>query len=226
MDNASLLAKVIHEAPRLLELLSPDPQQPLLAVSAGCLLPLLGTNSHLRQAVHSLVTGLYLQRHSDVLVFAKCSWQNLQKLSLINCASNLVQLTQAHLPLLTSLNLSENLLSTVSIAYLTRAHWPLLQSLCFNKSQMDAAGFRLPSNNNWPDLRLLFLQHVTVYNGELLSHRDPGWPKLQTMSLTGTELGMGAIRWLSSIHCPQLQRLQLGSTGLTSEGFNLLMQTK
>lgn len=120
MDNASSLAKVIHEAPRLLELLSPDPQQPLLAVSAGCLLPLLGTNSHLRQAVHSLVTGLYLQRHSDVPVFAKCSWQNLQKLSLINCASNMVQLAQAHLPLLTSLNLSENLLSTVSIAYLTR----------------------------------------------------------------------------------------------------------
>ena len=225
MDNASSLAKVIHEAPWLLELLSPDPQQPLLAVTAGCLLPLLCTNSHLRQAVHSLVTGAYLQHHSDVPVLAKCSWQNLRKLSLINCARDVLHLAQAHLPLLTSLDLSENSFSTVSIAYLTRAHWPLLQFLCFNKSQMDAAGFRLLSNNNWPDLRFLLLQHVTVYNGELLSHEDPGWPNLQTMSLTGTELGMGAIRWLSSIHCPQLQRLLLGSTGLTSEGFNLLMQT-
>ena len=224
MDNAFSLAKVLHEAPRLLELLSPDPEQALLAVSSGCLLPLLCTNSQLRQAVHSLVTGIYLQHDSDVPVFAKCSWQNLQKLSLVNCAGYTSQLAQAHLPLLTSLNLSKNAFSTVSIVYLMRAHWPLLQSLCFDKSHMDAAGFRLLSNNNWPDLRHLLLQHVTAYNGELLSYGDPGWPKLQTISLTGTEIGMGAIRWLSSIHCPQLQRLQIGSTGLTSGAFNLLMQ--
>ena len=225
MDNASSLARVIHEAPRLLELLSPDPQQPRLAVSAGCLLPLLGTNSQLRQSVHSLVTGILLRRDSDVPVLAKCSWQNLQKLSLINCASDILQLAQAHLPLLTSLDLSENALSIVSIAYLTKAHWPLLQTLCLNKSRVDAAGFRLLSNNNWPDLRHLLMRYVTVYNGDLLSHGDPGWRKLQTISLTGTKFGIGAIRWLTSIHCPQLQRLQINSTGLTSEGFNLLMQT-
>ena len=225
MDNASSLAKVIHEAPRLLELLSPDPEQPLLAVSSGRLLPLLCTNSQLRQAVHSLVTGVYLQYCSDVSVFAKCSWQNLQKLSLIRCAGMCyLQLAQAHLPLLTSLDLSKNAFSTVSIAYLTRAHWPLLQLLRFDKSRMDAAGFRLLSNNKWPDLRHLHLQHITAYNGELSPYGDPGWPKLQNISLTGTELGMGAIRWLSSIHCPQLQCLLIDSTGLTSAAFNLLMQ--
>lgn len=226
MDNAYSLAKVLHEAPRLLELLSPDPRQPQLALSTGHLLPLMCTNSLLRQAVHSLVTGVHLQQRSDIVVLVKCHWQSLQTLSLIRIsldASDILQLARAHLPVLTSLDLSRNSLSSASIAYLTRAHWPLLQTLCFSETSMDAAGFRLLSNNNWPDLRCLLLQHVTVYNGELLSHGDPGWPKLKTLSLTGTRLGIGAIRW-SSIHCPQLLNLQLGSTSLTSELFNLLMQ--
>lgn len=227
MDNAYSLAKVLHEAPRLLELLSPDPRQPQLALSTGQLLPLMCTNSHLRQAVHSLVTGVHLQHRSDMLVLVKCQWQNLQSLSLIRIgsdASDILQLARAHLPVLTNLDLSENRLSCASIAYLTRAHWPLLQSLCFSDTSMDAAGFRLLSNNSWPDLRCLVLEHITVYNGELLSYGDPGWPKLQKISLTGTKLGMGAIRWLSSMNCPQLLNLQLASTGLTSELFNLLMQ--
>lgn len=198
--------------PRLSELLACDSCQPQSAASSGCMLSLLSTNGCLRHTVLPLVTEVQLLHKSDISVLAECNWQQLQKLNLSGIRLDrhcYVQLAQADLPLLTSLDLTRSHRFAACVDAWNEANWPLLASLSISDTCMTKAALRLLLRNR-PALRHLLLQHVDFFSD---NHKQdmvqPSCPQLQTLSLTGSRMDSDMISWLSSMHCSQLQTLQL-----------------
>ena len=205
-QGCTSLADVLHEAPRILQLVSPDDKKALLAVCKA-----------IRQLVHAFASSITL-REDDSL-------QNLLNTAvgphLHQLALRGIQLTATAVPglastpwfALTHLTLCNCGLNGATISKLAAGHWPALQHLSLCNNQLNTAAVAAMANSNWPLLRHLDLSSNRLTARSISKLTQLRWSNVETLDLINNPyLESNAIRKLSSGAWPRLRALAVSGT--------------
>ena len=201
------LTDILHEAPRVLQLVSADDKK---ALSAVC--------KSIRRLVHAFASSITLQQDDTLQhLLDTAVGPHLCKLDLhgIKLSATAVSgLTSTPWPALTSLTLCNCGLNSSIISKLAAGKcWPVLQHLSLRHNKLSTAAVKAMAGNNWPLLRHLDLSSnklTTIAISQLTQLR---WSSFEALDLSkNPHLDSNAIRKLSSGPWPLLKGLDVGGT--------------
>ena len=216
--TASAFLDIIHQAPRLLEML---PQDSLKALSA--------TNRNLRAAVHNMTTILTIEHEADIACLLKGDWPHLGLVIMRNQEygySSYSQLLTAKWRLLARIDLSTRCFGSVDVVFLLQ---PLQhpQLLGHDKNRFYAQPLRHLLGKDWSGLRRLDLTQVKSSSMGLavvaqLSQGD--WPLLTSLDLSDNKLGADSMSEVIKGNFPALESLDVSSNKLDVEAMRQLVK--
>ncbi|KAL3135728.1 hypothetical protein ABBQ38_006196 [Trebouxia sp. C0009 RCD-2024] len=193
---------VLHQVPRLLELVAPNDKKTLLAVCAS-----------IRQLVHPFASYVSLQEDDTLQhLLDTAAGPRLQVLELHNVRLTLtaiLELTSAPwAALLTGLTLSNCGLNSSIISKLAAGDWPVLKHLSFSNNKLSTTGIKAMAGGNWPRLEHLDLSSNKL-NAEAITHLTRlGWSRLSGLELhDNPDMDAKALRRLASGPWPLLKGL-------------------
>lgn len=198
------LIDVLHQAPRLLELVSPNGKRSLLAVCVST-----------RRLVLAFASCVSLQE-DDTL-------QHLLDTPVGPCLHRLelhgIKLTATAVPeltstpwsgLLKSLTLSNCGLNSSAISKLAAKNWPMLEHLSFSKNKLGKAAIKAMAGSKWPHLAYLDLSSNKLNASAITALTQLGWSRLAGLQLDNNpDLDSNAIRRLASGSWPFLKHLTI-----------------
>ena len=172
------LPDVMHEAPRLLEMLSPRDKKTLLAVCTST-----------RRLVHAFATSVSLHKDDTLQHWLDTdAGRRLQVLKLrgIRLTATAVQrLTNAPWSaFLGSLTLKNCGLNSSTISQLAAADWPILQHLSLRKNKLSKTALQAMAGGKWPHLARLDLSSNGLNADAMTQLTRLGW----THRVSGLEL--------------------------------------
>lgn len=171
------LSEVLHQAPRLLELVSPNDRKTLLAVCRST-----------RQFLHAFASYVRLQEDDTLQrLLSTAVGPYLQRLELQGIrltVTDISGLTSAPWSgILTSLTLSNCRLHTSTIIQLAAGEWPMLQHLALRENNLGTAAVQAMASGKWPCLHRLDLSSNKMNANAITELTQLGWSRL-----TGLEL--------------------------------------
>ena len=225
------LADVLHQAPRLLELLQ-------LCRSLDALLV---TNTGLSRVVQQYVTHITIPDQSHIDTFAKDRWPNLQRMSLqsVQDLSAVAALSEGGwqisrlMPTLAKLDLDAimalqtgtwpwQMLTDLAVYFeqglpvdlhmLSTRRWPLLESLILCCGRLDDAQASLIFRADWPSLRNLELSRNHLMDLEGVDHNR--WQQLESVCLSNNPVSNTGLQRHISAQWPKLTSCNLSNVAV------------
>ena len=185
------LSDLIHQVPRLLELMPSE-----------CLAALIATSTTQRSQIHNYVTSITIcdPTHTDDLI--SCSWPRLVKWTLADQDSHriLIRVTcdmtvgaasvlaKASMLSYWHLQFEGVQLSAAVAAEIAKGDWPTLVGLYCRCSKLTRAVVQELGAGNWPALTCLSASQMPVDMGVLSSLSQAHWPRLACLSLPNWSL--------------------------------------
>lgn len=216
--TASAFLDIIHQAPRLLEMLCQDS---LKALSA--------TSRNLRAAVHDMTTVLAIKHEADIGCLLKGNWPHLSLVIMRNQEygySSYSQLLTTKWRLLARIDLSTRCFGSVDVVFLLQ---PLQhpQHVGHDKHRFYAQPLRHLLRKDWSGLRRLDLSEVKSSSMGLavmaqLSQGD--WPLLTSLDLSDNKLGADSMSEIITGKFPALESLDVSSNKLDVEAMRQLVK--
>ena len=202
-----LLTDILHEAPRVLQLVSPDDKKALMAVCKS-----------VHRLVHAFASSVTLQEDDSLeQLLDTAVGPHLQQLCMygINLTTISVSgLTSAPWSALTSLTLNNCGLTNSTITQLAACKWwPELQLLSFRGNQLGSEAIKAMAGKNRPQLRHLDLSsnRLTAYSITQLTQLR--WSSIETLDLRyNPGLKYTAIRKLAIGSWPVLKGLAVNGS--------------
>ncbi len=220
------LADVLHQAPRLLDVLQ---QHRLLDV-------LLATNTGMCHLVQQYVTHITIPDQSHIHTLAQNRRPNLQRMSLqsVQDPSAVAGLSQGDWQILSLqptfgkldldaiMNLQRNIWPwqmltdlevyfgqglPVDLHMLSTCHWPLLESLTLRSGRLDDAQAAVIFRADWPLLWSLRLPYNCLMHLKGVHHNR--WPQLKSVCLMDNPVSNTGLQRLVSAEWPKLTALDL-----------------
>jgi len=216
--TASAFLDIIHQAPRLLEMLCQDS---LKALSA--------TSRNLRAAVHDMTTVLAIKHEADIGCLLKGNWPHLSLVIMRNQEygySSYSQLLTTKWRLLARIDLSTRCFGSVDVVFLLQ---PLQhpQHVGHDKHRFYAQPLRHLLRKEWSGLRRLDLSEVKSSSMGLavmaqLSQGDS--PVLTSLDLSDNKLGADSMSEIITGNFPALESLDVSSKKLDVEAMRQLVK--
>lgn len=216
--TASAFLDIIHQAPRLLEMLPQDSLKALLA-----------TSRNLRAAVHDMTTVLTIEHEADIACLLKGDWPHLGLVIMRNQEygySSYSQLLTPKWRLLARLDLSTRCFGSMDVVFLLQ---PLQhpQLMGHDKNRFYAQPLRHLLGTDWSGLRKLDLSQVKSSSMGLavmaqLSQGD--WPLLTSLDLSDNKLGADSMSEITKRKFPALESLDVSSNKLDVEAMRQLVK--
>ena len=186
------LSDLIHQVPRLLELMPSE-----------CLAALIATSRTHRSQIHNYVTSITISDPTHASDLISCSWPRLVKWTLADQDSHRLQTIHVHCDVTVAaasvlakasmlskwqLQLEGNQLSAAVAAKIAKGDWPFLVGLHFRRAKLTRAVVQELVAASWPALTFLGTLGMPVDMGifSLLSHAR--WPQLAHMSMLNARL--------------------------------------
>ncbi|KAL3158895.1 hypothetical protein ABBQ32_011610 [Trebouxia sp. C0010 RCD-2024] len=165
----SQFVNVLHAAPRLLELISPNDKKTLMALCTST-----------RRLVHAYASKVSLQEDGALQhLLDTAAWPRLQVLEVqdfrlpVTAVPGLTRAPWA--ALLTSLTLSNCRLNSSTISQLAAGNWPMLQHLSFRNNRLGKTGIKAMAGGNWPRLEHLDLSSNRLNAGAITQLTQYAW---------------------------------------------------
>ncbi len=204
--------ELIHEVPRVLEIMTPHLLKKLAATSAV-----------LHKQIHCYVTSIALphgsfdaESHIHALVTGSRPMLRLLDLSYSNLNNEGVhRLVHGDWPMLTGLNLSNNIFAPTALGWLARANWSLLTTLDLSGNMLTAVALQSLSFADLPHIQTLDLSACGLDGTavQCLAHAD--WAHLQCLRLEDNcDLGHQAAVYLTQANWPLLKDLNVSLTNI------------
>ncbi len=186
------LSDLIHQVPRLLELM---PSQ--------CLAALIATNTTHRSQIHNYVTSITISDPTHASDLISCNWPRLVKWTLADRDSHMMQAIPIHCDLTVAaasvlakasmlsrwqLQLEGTQLSAAVAAEIAKGDWPSLAGLCFWHAKLTRAVLQELVAANWPALTRLTSFEMPVDMGILSLLSQGRWPQLAELHLFNMRL--------------------------------------
>jgi len=186
------LSDLIHQVPRLLELMPSE-----------CLAALIATSTTHRSQIHNYVTSTTISDPTHASDLISCSWPRLVKWTLADQDSHRIQtirvtcdmtvaaasvLAKASMLSRWQLQLEGIQLSAAVAAEIAKGHWPFLVGLHFWRAKLTRAVVQELVAANWPALTLLSSVEMPVDMGMLSLLSQARWPQLAILDLCNVTL--------------------------------------
>ena len=157
----------------------------------------------------------------------QCNWPKLKDLNIGSTAIGAAAvdvLSKGQWPILEALALDDN--DILDVAALVQANWPHLKALSFGLGQLSDVAVKDLTRCDFSALETLDLSHCFLHDECLAALSDAHWPSLKVLSLHGVyfddEDTVELARMLTRARWPRLEKLDIQSCELQSEGFALL----
>lgn len=201
------LTDILHEAPRVLQLVSPDDKKTLSAVCKS-----------VRRLVHAFASRITLQEDDTMQhLLDTAVGPHLLRLDLhgIKLTATAVSgLNNAPFTSLRSLTLCNCGLNGSTISKLVAGScWPLLQHLSLRNNKLSTAAIKAMVGSNWPQLQHMDLSCNKLTVSAISQLTQLRWSNLEILDLSSNPyLESNAIRKLSSGSWPLLKGLAIGGS--------------
>ena len=223
------LTDILHEAPRVLQLVSPDDKKALLAVCKST-----------RRLVHAFANRITLQeddslehlldtavgphlhqldlhgiklRATAVPGLTSAPWSALTSLTLCNCGLNGSTISKLAAskcwPVLQHLSLCNNRLSTAAVKAMAGSNWPLLRHLDLSSNKLTASAISQLTQLRWANLEVLDLSKNPYLDSSAIQKLSSGsWPLLKGLAVGGN-FGLGLFAQMTASSWPLLETVQI-----------------
>ncbi len=188
------LSDLIHQVPRLLELMPSE-----------CLAALIATSTTLRSQIHNYVTSITISDPTHASNLISCSWPRLVKWTLADQESHGMQ------PICVTCDMTVAAASVLAKASMLRS-WQL-QLHC---TQLSAADVAEIAKGDWPFLVGLYIGCVKMTRALVQELVAANWPALTSLSSLEMPVDMGILSLFSQARWPQLAFLNLINVRLPS----------
>ena len=163
----------------------------------------------------------------------QASWPKFRHLILCGTSySDVEDLSKANWPLLSSLDLSQGVLCSLSESMpdAIAGNWPLLESLDLSDSDIGSECLALLSEAHWPCLKSLYIQNNcsnpvdsdVVPVVKMLTRA--AWPLLERLDISGASLNREAANLLITCPWPHLCHLKFSSSDSDENGFTQMIK--
>ncbi len=186
------LSDLIHQVPRLLELM---PSQ--------CLAALIAMNTTHRSQIHNYVTSIAISDPTHASDLISCNWPHLVKWTLTDQDSHMMQAIPIHCDL-----------TVAAASVLAKASMLSRWQLQLEGTQLSAAVAAEIAKGDWPSLVGLYLGRTKLTRAVVQQLVAANWPALTCLSTLETPVDMGLLLLLSQARWPQLAYLSLPSSKL------------
>ena len=224
-----LLTDILHEAPRVLQLVSPDDKKALLAVCKS-----------VRRLVHAFACSVTLQEDDSlehlldtavgpqlqelhmygiklttisVSGLTSAPWSALKSLTLNNCGLN--SSTIRHLaackcwPELQLLRVRNNRLSTAAVKAMAGSNWPQLRLLDLSSNKLNASAISQLTQLRCSNIEALDLRHNPYLDSSAIRRLALGsWPLLKALAVGGA-FGLGFFAQVAGSSWPLLETIRI-----------------
>ncbi|KAL0047457.1 hypothetical protein WJX82_003851 [Trebouxia sp. C0006] len=218
--TASALLDIIHQAPRLLEML---PQDSLKALSA--------TSRTLRAAVHDMTTVLTIEHEADIACLLKGHWPHLGLVIMRTQEygySSFFLLQPLQHPQL--MGHDKNRFYAQPLRHLLGKDWSGLRRLDLTQVKSSSMGLAVVaqlSQGDWPLLTSLDLSDNKLGADSMLEVIKGKFPALESLDVSSNKLDVEAMRQLVKGDWPTLMYLWLSINPLlNAEGIQQLSHAK
>ena len=207
-----LLTDILHEAPRVLQLVSSDDKKALMAVCKS-----------VQRLVHTFASSVTLQEDDSLEhLLDTAVGPHLQQLRMYGIkltTTSVSGLTSAPWFALTSLTLNNCGLTSSTITQLAASScWPELQLLRVRSNRLSTAAVTAMAGSNWPQLRHLDLSSNKLNASAISQLTQLRWSSIETLDLSNNPyLDSSALQKLASGSWPLLRGLAVG--GVFGLGF-------
>ncbi len=180
------LSDLIHQAPRLLDLMPSE-----------CLAALIATSTTHRRQIHNYVTSITISDSTHASDLISSSWPRLVKWTLAGQDSHKIQTMRVHCDITVAaasvlakasmvsrwqLQLCTQLSAAVA-AEIAKGDWPFLVGLYFQRAELARAVVQELVAANWPALTCLYILEMPVDMSTLSLLSQARWPQLAYVSL-------------------------------------------
>ena len=198
------LSDLIHQVPRLLELMTSE-----------CLAALLATSTTHRSQVHNYVTSITISDSTHASDLISCSWPRLVKWTLADLDSHSLQTIRVTCDM-----------TVAAASLLAKASMLSKWQLQLDASQLSAAVAAEIAKGDWPFLVGLYFWHARLTRAAVEELVAANWPALMLLSSVAMSMHMDVFSLLSQARWSQLALLNLFDTMLasTQEGEELEAQ--
>ena len=198
------LSDLIHQVPRLLELMTSE-----------CLAALIATSTTHRSQVHNYVTSITISDSTHASDLISCSWPRLVKWTLADLDSHSIQTIRVTCDM-----------TVPAASLLAKASMLSKWQLQLDASQLSAAVAAEIAKGDWPFLVGLYFWHAKLTRAAVEELVAANWPALTLLSSVAMSMHMDVLSLLSQARWPQLALLNLFNTMLasTQEGEELEAQ--
>ena len=200
------LTDALHEAPRMLQLVSPNDKKALLAVCRS-----------MRHLIHSCASSIMLQEDDSLQHLLNTAvgphFHQLAVRGIPLTATAVPGLTSAPWSAFTSLTLCNCGMNRSTISKLAAGHWPALQHLSLCNNKLDTAAVKAMAGSDWPLLRHLDLSSNRLTATSISQLTQLRWSNVEILNLINNPyLESNAIQKLSSGSWPRLKGLAVSGT--------------
>ncbi|KAL3155371.1 hypothetical protein ABBQ38_010932 [Trebouxia sp. C0009 RCD-2024] len=205
------LSAVLHEVPRLWEMLERLDKRTLLCTSQE----LHRQTSKLVSSIKSVYGEYSKLKPSDIGWLVSCNWTHLRSLELTLDPAFVPELSNGSWPLLTSLSINKpnNWTYPRELPAKPDEHifdgfkgkWPLLECLAITLGKLNTTHITALVHTEWTSLKTLKIEPLENSLPDLMRAH---WPQLKDLSL-GVGLSGGALEPLSACPWSTLERLEL-----------------
>lgn len=221
------LSKVLHEVPRLWDLLDPWSKKRLSVTSLELHKQTFELVSSIKPVHRRRIPHPRLE-HTDISWYVSCNWTYMRSLDLTLDPALVPELSNGAWPLLVSLSLNRPSTSPSELPAEPDEHifdsfkgkWPLLERLVITLGKLKTGHITALVETEWISLKTLKLEPLDRSLPDLMRGN---WPQLKDLSL-GDGLSEGLLEPLSACPWSTLERLELVRCRIEARAMACLVQ--
>jgi len=188
------LSDLIHQVPRLLELMPTE-----------CLAALIATNTVHRSQIHNHVTSITISNSNHASDLISCTWPRLAKWTLADQDSHRIQTIHVTCDM-----------TVAAASVLAKASMLSRWQLQLRGIELSAASAAEIAKGDWPSLVGLYLWRAKLTRAVVQELLAASWPTLTVLSSVEMPMDLGVLSLLSQACWPQLAVLNLLNVSLPS----------